>query len=470
MENLTSLMAKAKESQRVIVEIIFSILDFLLKFVSPSASNAHPNKFNPREKVRKCNLESFQKSRIIQSMVGFLEQYGIHFREFAMLVFDVMRELAKDQQLARKLCSENALSVVIRFLACNSRNLRRYEVHLGFEVIWNTLSRVGRKAMQGLLNQKNILHVMTLFTNILVQTCKLEDKCLRNELMILFCYVLDNARSEDFYFDSHNFLFEKITSLQNLQPRAKSKRVRVRSTHPKNQENANNLNNLKTTENLKQINTAHGPEIYRKTFDEFLATEPSMAQILFFLATCDESPEHKAEYFDTSNEDLQFKLLVYYSMSLLIKGNSDSPQIRLFIEQTVFVEKILFHIRGSSNRKFSEPQKREIETEILRLLAKIIQIVFKHFLDAGGITVLLEYMVKSRDSQKKILCLQIFLALLEIQDEDLRKVLDETLVDHVIDNVSGDIDLHSLEDIGGVFFGVFFGVFWEWVCISCVFL
>lgn len=454
-DKLDEHFSKTKDSQRVIVEIIFSILDFLLKFVCPKNTN-HPNyaRFNSKEKIRKCNLECVQNSRIIGSLVKFLSQYGIHFHEFAMLVFDVMRELAKDEKLARKLCQENALSVVIKFLAKNSSHLRNYEVHLGFEVIWNTLSRAGRKAMRGLLNKEYIRHIIQLFTNILIRACKLEDKCLRNELMILFCYILDNAQTQDFLFDS----------IEGLSPDMRDQRPHLQSsahTRPANPYNEPVLGTsqkarLRDMQSKIQFETRASTDSQEhvdllgewQPFDTFLEKAPSMVEILFYLVTCDENPDSNQHYFDTSNEDLQFKLLVYYGISLLIKNNSESGRIRLYLDSTHFVDRILFHVNEASSKKFSEPQKREIETEILRLLARTIETLFEDFMKFEGVTVLLKYMVFSKDSQKKILCLQIFLALLQIKDEGMVHNLDGTLVDHVIDNVSGDIDLHSLEDIG----------------------
>jgi hypothetical protein len=458
---MDEIYSKCKNSQRVIVEIIFSILDFLLKFVSPKTNNNSIFfRFNTKEKIRKCNLECIKNSQIIQRMVKFLSKYGVHFQEFAMLVFDVMRELAKDEMLARKLCRENALSVVIGFLANNSTQLRNYEVHLGFEVIWNSLSRVGRKAMRGLLNKQNILHIMKLFTNVLIKTCKLEDKCLRNELMILFCYVLDNSQSQDFLFEPIEGLSENLENLENLDNKRITLLISKNNGLPiiedDSSERSNkkvNLANLKSNIRFQTQNSLKKSQNDKilsswQMFDVFLMTNPSMVEIIFYLATCDEDPERKYEYFDTSNEDLQFKLLVYYGMSLLIKNNSQSTKIRSYLERTSFVNRILFHVNEFSSKKFSDPQKREIETEILRLIARTIETLFQDFMKFEGITVLLKYMVFSKDSQKKILCLQIFLALLQIKDEGLDKNLDGTLVDHVIDNVSGDIDLHSLEDIG----------------------
>lgn len=454
-EMLDEHFLRTKNSQRVIVEIIFSILDFLLKFVSPKNTN-HPtfSRFNTKEKIRKCNLECIRNSQIIRSLVKFLGEYGIHFREFAMLVFDVMRELAKDEKLARKLCNENALSVVIKFLAKNSLHLRNYEVHLGFEVIWNTLSRVGRKAMRGLLNKEYIRHIILLFTNILVRTCKLEDKCLRNELMILFCYILDNSQSQDFLFDSIDGLSGNMRHHRLLIQSSPQSGPELDPVGPAletpGKARLRNMRSKIKFETRVSTDSQEEAELLSewRTFDNFLEGAPSMVEILFYLVTCDENPERKQDYFDTSNEDLQFKLLVYYGISLLIKNNPQSGRIRLYLDKTCFVDRILFHVNEAASKKFSEPQKREIETEILRLLARTIETLFEDFMKFEGVTVLLKYMVFSKDPQKKILCLQIFLALLQIKDHSMVHNLDGTLVDHVIDNVSGEIDLHSLEDIG----------------------
>ena len=463
--SMEELIEKAKLSQTVIVEILFSVLDFLLKHVNPklpvkkayeeinqkektkASLKKSSKEFSLKEKLRKINLESINNSMMIERLIHFMSVYASSFKDFSILILEVLRDLATDEKLAKKLSRKGALEVILDFLTHKRESLRSYEVNLGFEVLWNCLSRTGRKAIQNILKKECVVKIQSLFIIVLAKAYKLEDKCLRNELMILLCYILDDSPYLAELFISNKFV-DPMISLDYQ--KCKSKHLKTSGTLPKiatKKELRSSQSNMNT-----QVNKS--PKINENSwrgFENLLSEHSSIAEILFYLATCDEHPDKLMDYFDSSQEDLQFKLLVYYSIGILLRQSFCSKDLKHLISKYKFVDSVMYHVQIPFIKKFSEPQRKEIENEILKLLAGTIELIMDDFILSKGSGTLLKYMVFSKDPHKKILCLKIFLALSEINDTKLINNFDCTLVDHVIDNVSFDIDLNCLEDIGKIF-------------------
>ena len=505
---MTEKLIRQKKSQRVVMEILFSLLDFLLRHIQPlsrqgSAMGAPMNKTAPRllknspqaendlnhsnvrdnlvrtlnmvsakkngrgvpcgspfgeqwtdgSHLQSHNFESVLESGLLRRLSIFLANYGGHFKDFTVLTLDVLRTLAADARLAREICRQRILVTILELLDSKNLSSRRVEVSLGFEVLWNCLSRVGDKALTCLNSEEHLNKVVNLFKAVLSRACKLEDKCLRNELMILLCYLLDRPAMSQFGAD-------KLILI---------------------------------------------PGEWR-SFESFISTSPGLHELLFYFATCDQNPNRAGDYFDSSQEDIQFKLLVLHSVGIVIKNSNDQPFIAALISRTSFVKALLEYVSSSKSKKFSTPQKQEIEGEVLRLLAGVIQFVHEEFQRIDGSTHLLRFMLLDSTQKSRILCLKIFLALAEIQepnsalkkkigsktnitvsnekfsnfkskaskifkmktkmlggseieilgDKDLKEEkdlietdsLDRTLMDHLLQNLSSDIDLNSLANIG----------------------
>ena len=74
-------------------------------------------------------------------------------------------------------------------------DFRSYIVKSCFEIIWNTIEAVGIVSIKLFAVEDIITGLKKLFENIMKLGYKLEDKCLRNEIVILVNYLMRDDRA-----------------------------------------------------------------------------------------------------------------------------------------------------------------------------------------------------------------------------------------------------------------------------------
>lgn len=419
---------RLRKSQKIISKIIFSVLDFFLEFINPKVLNDmnkldkpsnDSKRLNDLEKLKNNNLKILSQSYILKDLISFFSEIGFTQKDFSIIILEILKDLALEKKISHIMSVNGTLNTILIFIYKKSENLRIHEVSLAFEVLWNCLSRSGRKATNHLLNKQSIQVVHELFILVLSQIYKLEDKFLRNELMILICYLIEDSMSIPELFELN---FDQLYKFESVIAN-KEKRLS------------------------------------NKNFDKFFSHKRSIVEILFFMITCDDHNHSNnntceyttTEFLDTSNEDMQFKLLIYHAIGMIIKNSNTDKHSKIIQElskQNDFMMCILYYMKLDIQTKFTDPQKREIEISILKLLKSSIMILFDEFLINEGSSTLLKFMIFSSNPKRKILCLEIFLDLSGIESFDKDNKLDETLIDHVVFNVSSQIDLNSIENIG----------------------
>jgi hypothetical protein len=81
------------------------------------------------------------------------------------------------------------------------------KTRFSFEIIWNAIDAVGVSAIKLFATEDIISQLKRVFENIMKNGYKLEDKCLRNELLILINYLMSD--------DKALYFFNDKSSLQN---------------------------------------------------------------------------------------------------------------------------------------------------------------------------------------------------------------------------------------------------------------
>lgn len=82
-------------------------------------------------------------------------------------------------------------------LRCN--DFRCDFVRVGFEIFWSAIEAVGIDALGELANQEYIFCLKDLFIKVIKQGYKLEDKCLRNEILILINYIISLPQTVELF-------------------------------------------------------------------------------------------------------------------------------------------------------------------------------------------------------------------------------------------------------------------------------
>lgn len=183
-----------------------------------------------------------------------------------------------------------------------------------------------------------------LFLDIMKKGYKLEDKCLRNEMLILINYI--------FTFDYMiPFMIEDRFKKNNM-----------------------NLTELQRTKGPKLQES----DLYNLNFlGIFLITE----EILIYFATIDENiyanqstSKESKPVFGLTTEDLEFKKLIL--SGILLGVESKDERILEIVGNSTFIQSMLDYIHPlSSNHavtRWSAPQLREIQLHCLGILSNLI--------------------------------------------------------------------------------------------------
>jgi hypothetical protein len=100
--------------------------------------------------------------------------------------------------LAEKYSNFGILKDIV-YVIFDCEDFRSYIVKSCFEIIWNAIEAVGVSCIKIFAAEDIISNLKRVFENIMKNGYKLEDKCLRNELLILINYLLGDEKALIFF-------------------------------------------------------------------------------------------------------------------------------------------------------------------------------------------------------------------------------------------------------------------------------
>lgn len=104
------------------------------------------------------------------------------------------------KDLAEKFCNFGILKDII-YVIFDCDDFRSYIVKSCFEIIWNAIEAVGISSIQLFAAEDIITQLKRVFEDLMRNGYKLEDKCLRNELLILINYLLSDEKALQYFDD-----------------------------------------------------------------------------------------------------------------------------------------------------------------------------------------------------------------------------------------------------------------------------
>jgi len=144
------------------------------------------------------NLGALNDSLVIEDIISTLQCYQKNY-DYLLPILDVISSCVLFRGLAEKF-SNFGLLKDIAYIIFDCDNFRSYVVKSCFEIIWNTIEAVGISSSIKLFATEDIIQSLKkVFENIMKKGYKLEDKCLRNELLILINYLLSNEEALVFF-------------------------------------------------------------------------------------------------------------------------------------------------------------------------------------------------------------------------------------------------------------------------------
>ena len=116
-------------------------------------------------------------------------------------------EMISNSVLYKSLCQKYSNYGILKdiiYVIFDCDDFRSYIVKSCFEIIWNSIEVVGINCINLFAAEDIIYSLKKLFENIMKNGYKLEDKCLRNELLILINYLMSDEKALYFFYDKQN--------------------------------------------------------------------------------------------------------------------------------------------------------------------------------------------------------------------------------------------------------------------------
>lgn len=212
---------------------------------------------------------------------------------------------------------------------------------------------------------------------------KLEDKCLRNELLILINYLMSDEKALYFFYEKQNLSEESQSTFLDI--------LLVYST------------------------------IDEVTFQN----EPIRTNNL-------------RTFFGTSSEDLEFKKLIWSTVLTAIQN--DHAEIIQTVKESQFIMSLLLYIDPLANsyavNRWSKPQLREIQLHCLSILSNVILYLKDEFQNKNGLFALTKFLTNSSDHDKREKCLRAFNNSSQFEEDYKLKITEEGVLDNLIELLS----------------------------------
>lgn len=147
------------------------------------------------------NLRAINSSDIIEEIIFTMQNYQKNY-EYLLPLLDLISNCILYRDLAQKFSNFGILKDII-YVIFDCEDFRSYIVKSCFEIIWNAIEAVGISCIKLFATEDIIAQLKKVFENIMKHGYKLEDKCLRNELLILINYLLGDEKAL-YYFSQQN--------------------------------------------------------------------------------------------------------------------------------------------------------------------------------------------------------------------------------------------------------------------------
>lgn len=359
------------------------------------------------------NFRALHNSDLPEALVYFLQHNSNNYL-LNVLILEVLNMAVMYNQLVKKFCGIGLLKDIIYHLFDKKDEFRSYPVRLSFEIMWNSIETLGREAVENIATEDIVFSLRELFLDIMSKGYKLEDKCLRNELLILINYI---------------FTFEEMIPFM-----------------------IENRGNKSTHQGLSELQRIRGPKLSDDNLKNL-----NFLEILIYFATIDENifsqgPANSKEVkpvFGLTTEDLEFKKLIL--SGILLGVESGNKHILELVGNSNFIQSMLDYIHPlSSNHaviRWSAPQLREIQLHCLNILSNLIVHMKDYFYQKDGLFCLTKFLTNSNDHDKKEKCLRAFVNASVLDEEYKLKISDVGVIDVLLDLIGSDTENIEIKEL-----------------------
>lgn len=378
---------------------------------SMTSSEQSLSKAVPVDSVSNRQFDIYEQSNLPIVFIEFLQKHSSTMNELAILVLEIKRLTSTQMSLSKKLVSLGFLKDIVYIIYDNKQRFREYFLKLAFEILWNYVEMLEKEAVTSIESEDILLIFKEIFCIVLSSGFKLDDKILRNELIVMINNLLESGKLTDYVHEQ-------------------SCELKISDDDFSLEINAHNFRNQSLLKILLCI----------ASYDEMFVRKDTKS-----------INKKKKKLFDLSNEDLQFKKLVINAIHLIVR-NSINPQILQIIEKSMFIEIILMYINSEEStsqgvNQFSQPQLKDLQSECLGALEEIALKFTKKLLSENILQILMKLIARLKGDPRVISGLKILLRLLEVSHQEVQQQFGETsLFDIVLEYLNSAESLVGLND------------------------
>jgi len=337
------------------------------------------------------NLKAFDESEIVEQIVYMMQYYSKNM-VFLVKIFEIILVCGMYRNLAQKFVNYGILKDMINIIF-ETRDYRSTLVTLALDIIWNVIDAVGVDALKSFATEEIISELKTLFEGLMKSGYKLEDKGLRNEMLILINYLMSDAKALHYFYE-------------------------------------------------KPAIPLHGKQ---HTFLERLIFYATIDEMSFYAQPI--RTNNMKAFFNTTSEDLEFKKLIWAGILTALQSNH--PKVISIVKESSFISSLILYIDPLANsyavNRWSSPQLREIQLQCLSILANVILYMKDEFYERNGLFALTKFLTNTNDSERREKCLKAFANISLYDEEEYKlKVSDEGMIDILLDFLQNEND-NSLE-------------------------
>ena len=351
------------------------------------------------------NLRAVAKSDVPNALISFLAAKE-NSQEALIAAIEAVGHCALYRPVAVKFSQLGLLKDLVLTIG-EVPDFRSYLVRISMEAIWNIVEVAGDRATETMAVEEVVFALRRVFERVLRQGYKLDDKHLRNELLVLVNYCAMNLESHAYFLAS-----ERGTAGPGAGAGAGAKQ------------------------------SFYELLLYYATYDEL-----NSAKVKFVGAGTSKSIK---PLFTTKEEDLEFKKVLWLSV-FFIARNAEQAEGAALLVQKEFLEALLIYLDpGQSNaamHNWQSPQLKDLQVQAMMTLRNCVPFVMEHFFQISGHLTLIQFMSFYQDQERRLSCLKALLVTSrepEMKQDFAEKGLTQVLLELVANDAENGLEMREI--------------------------
>ena len=325
------------------------------------------------------NLRLISNSKILESLVYIITR-RLYDDDFMIIVIYTILNCAQFKTNAEKLSNLGILKDLVQIIS-ETTDFKSLKVRVCIEAIWNILENGEKIACAMMAFEEIVNSLFATFTNIIHNCFRIEDRNTRNDICILINYVVSSSESHPYFIYKDADSNSKNISFLEILLKYATHDETISIIQELDLDNNDEIPNINTSTNNIQ-------DIKKKN-----VLDPKS----FFLTT--------------SQEDVEFKKIIWTTILYIIKDNHNKPEVIECLQKYKFLSCLLLYLDPEALKltcisRWQQPQLKDIHILCMSILLNIIPLYQNYFENIKGYTTLIKFLQLYHDKERRLVCLK----------------------------------------------------------------